>query len=374
VKLPALKLPFLKLPASASGATLSPRVRRILALSGYPLFYLFCLFLFAYFTFPYERLRERLLVELEAQRQGNPSSQRVEIESLGPYWFSGVSMKGLSLVSPSRPGAESGASSKLTFDNAHVRVSLLPLLIGRVTISFGAKAFDGTIDGWTRASSDERRIEVSLDDLNMANLSALGDAIGGLPMTGTMNGKLDFVLPEQKLSKATGNVSISITDFTAADGKAKIAGKLALPELKVGNVEIAGEAKDGVLKITKLGAQGKDLDLAGEGRISMRESFSDSLADLNLRFRFSDSYKTKNEMTKSLFGAPGSNMPALFELADPRIRTSKRPDGFYGWHMVGQIKDPRFEPSPAGGMGGPSNGPRMGPMPSPQPPPSPTGN
>jgi type II secretion system protein N len=366
VKLPAFNLSFLKLPAS--GATLSPRLRRILALSGYPLFYLLCLFLFAYWTFPYERLRERLLVELDAQRQGNPNSQRVEIQSLGPYWFSGISLKGLSLVSP-RTGNDPGPASKLTFDDAHVRVSMLPLLIGRVTISFGAKAFEGTIDGWTRASSDERRIEVSLDDLNMAKMSSLGDAIGGLPMTGVMNGKLDLVLPEQKVSKANGNLSIAITDFTAADGKAKIAGKLALPELKVGTLDIVGEAKDGILKISKLGAQGKDLDLAGEGRISLRDPFSDSVADLNLRFRFADAYKTKNEMTKSLFGAPGSNMPALFELADPRIRSSKRPDGF-GWHMVGQLKDPRFDPAAAGGMGGPTQRP----MP-PQPPPmNPMGN
>jgi len=84
----------------------------------------------------------------------------------------------------------------------------------------------------------------------------------------------------------------------------------------------------------------------------LRDPFAYSTADLNVRFRFADGYKTKNEMTKSLFGAPGSNMPALFELADPRIRTSKRPDGFYGWHMVGQVSNPRFEPSAGGGSAG----------------------
>jgi hypothetical protein len=57
-------------------------------------------------------------------------------------------------------------------------------------------------------------------------------------------------------------------------------------------------------------------------------------------------------MTKSLFGAPGSSMPALFELADPRIKMSKRADGFYGWHMSGLLKDPRFDPAPAGGGSG----------------------
>jgi type II secretion system protein N len=347
VKLPAF-LSSLKLPASV---TVSPRVKRVLALSGYPLFYLMCLFLFAYFTFPYERLRERLLVELDAQRQGNPNAQRIEIQSLGPYWFSGVSLKGLSIVTP-KTGVDAGSPpSKMTFDKAHVRVSILPLLIGRVTVNFGAKAFDGSIDGWTRANSEGRRIEAALDDIDMSKMSLLGDMIGGLPMSGTLNGKMEFTLPEQKLMKATGSVSLSISDFAAGDGKTKIAGKLALPQLNVGAFELSGEAKDGVLKIAKLGAQGKDLDLAGEGRLSLRDPIGDSISDLNLRFRFSDSYKTKNEMTKSLFGAPGSTMPALFELADPRIKNAKRADGFYGWHMVGQLKDARFEPSAAGSPG-----------------------
>jgi len=355
VKLFAIDVSALKLPTMTA---LPPRIRRIVALSGYPLFYLFCLFLFAYFTFPYQRLKERLLVELEAQRQNNPSAQRIEIQSLGPYWLSGVTLKGLTLISP-RTGAAGiePDASKLTFDQAHVRVSLLPLLIGRVTVTFGAKAFDGSIDGWTRASSEGRSIEASLEDIDVSKMSMLGDLVGGLPMAGTMNGKMAWMLPDQKLSKATGMLSITISDFAAADGKTKIAGKLALPQLNVGTFELAAEAKDGILKINKLGAQGKDLDLAGEGKISLRDVFSDSLSDLYLRFRFSDSYKMKNEMTKSLFGAPGSNVPALFELADLRIKNAKRADGFYGWHMVGQLKDPRFESSPTGGPGGASAAP-----------------
>ncbi len=122
MKLPEIKLPQLNIK-------LSPKMRRTLALSGYPLFYLFCLFLFAYWTFPYERLKERLLVELETQRGTNPNAQHVEIDSLGPYWFSGISAKGLRLITPKPPGTEGDtAPSKLSFDEAHVRVSLLPLL------------------------------------------------------------------------------------------------------------------------------------------------------------------------------------------------------------------------------------------------------
>jgi type II secretion system protein N len=364
-------LSALKLPRSL--AELSPRVRRILLLSGYPLFYLFCLILFAYFTFPYGRLKDRLLADLEAQRQSNPNAQRVEIQSLGPYWFSGISLKGLSLITPRTGSAEGPATSKLTFDQAHLRVSLLPLLIGRVTLTFGAKAFDGSIDGWTRSNSEGRRIEASFDDVNVGKITTLGDMMGGLPLSGTLNGKMEWVLPDQKMTKASGTLSVKISDLTAGDGTTKIAGRLALPQIKIGTLELVGEAKDGILRVTKFGAEGKDLDLAGEGKIALRDPVTDGIADMTIKFRFADGYKTKNEMTKSLFGAPGSTMPALFELADPRIKSSKRPDGFYSWHMVGQLKDARFEPA-SGGVTSSSAISMPRPMPPPPPVPSPGGN
>jgi type II secretion system protein N len=270
-------------------------------------------------------------------------------------------MKGLRIISPRAPGSDGDLPpSKLSIDEAHVRVSMFQLLIGRVTLWFGGKAFGGTLDGWTRANSDGRVLEVNVENVDIGQIDAIGEMAGGLPLSGTLKGKLAWSLPEQKLSKATGTVTLSIADLTAGDGKTKLAGKLALPKLSVGAFDLEAEAKEGALKIDKLGAQGQDLDLSGEGKISLRDQFSDSLADLYLRFRFADGYKGKNEMTKSLFGAPGSSAPALFELADPRIRTSKRPDGFYGWHMAGALKDPRFEPAPTGGSGGPTPGGKGG--------------
>ena len=254
-----MKLPELNI-------TLSPRARRILALSGYPLFYLFCLVLFAYFTFPYERLKERILVEFEAQRGGGPSPQHLEIESLGPYWFSGLSATGVRLTSPRPPGPDGDRpASKVVFDKAHARISLFPLLIGRVSLSFGAKAFGGEIDGWTRTNSDGRKLELELSGVDIGAIDPIVDTVG-LPMTGTLQGKIDLSIPEQKLVKATGTIELSVADLTAGDGKAKLQGKLALPKLNVGQLDLAGDTKDGIVKFTKFGAQGKISTLPGRGR------------------------------------------------------------------------------------------------------------
>ncbi len=122
-------------------------------------------------------------------------------------------------------------------------------------------------------------------------------------------------MAEAKASKATGTVSIEIEDVaTVGDGKAKIGGMLALPRAVVGTVSITGEAKDGVLKISKLSAGGKDVEIQGDGRVQLRDALPDSLCDLNVRFKINDSYRTKSENTKTLFGTPGSTAPALFDL------------------------------------------------------------
>jgi hypothetical protein len=119
--------------------------------------------------------------------------------------------------------------------------------------------------------------------------------------------------------------------------------------MTLGTLTLAAEAKDGVLKIGKLFASGKDLDLQGEGRIAMRDVALSSTADMTARFRINDAYRTKSDVTKSLFGAPGSTTPPLFELADPKIKQAKRPDGSYGWNLRGQLAHLDFTPAPAAG-------------------------
>jgi type II secretion system protein N len=327
------------------------RLAKILPWVGYPAFYLFCLFIFAYWTFPYERLRDRIVAEFERQQHQSGGTQRLTIDSLGPYWLSGLYAKGVRIVMPPPPGSDPDKRpAEIAIDEGHVRVSLLPLLVGRVSITFGAKAFGGNIDGFTTTSGDDRRLEVELDKVDLTNLDPIASMVG-LPLVGTLDGKLDLTIPEQKLQKANGTIDVTIRDLAAGDGKAKIGGKLALPKLNVGELTLSGEAKDGVLKITKLAAAGQDLDLTADGKILLRDPTNESIADVYLRFKFADGYKNRNDMTKSLFGSPGSSMPALFEL-DPRVKQSKRSDGFYGWHMMGPLRDAQFNPAPAGSAPG----------------------
>ncbi len=328
---------------------LSPSWQRALKVSGYSTFYSLMLLIFCYLTFPYERLRDRVVDEFNA-RQTGPSPLKLELDEVSSYWLSGIEAEGIRLISPPKPvtspeeGAPVPKPTVLTIEHAHARLSLLSLLIGSVKIHFGATAFDGSISGQTSESDGNRQMEVELSDISLDKATLLGDVIG-LPLAGKLNGALEFTLPEGKVSKADGKVNLKIQGLSAGDGKAKIRDTIALPRLEAGDLTFAGEAASGQLKVSELGTQGPDLELASEGSIRLRDPFPSSLLTLTTRFHFTDRYTNKSETTRGIFGAPGSTIPGLFDL-DPKNKRAKSADGFYGWRVSGLLNQPVFTPHP----------------------------
>jgi len=320
---------------------------------AYPLVYVFCLILFCSWTFPYAKLKDRVVQGFNAQQRAAGSHNELEIEDMGSSFVTGVKMEGVRLMGPpSEPGK---APSEMKIDEVTARLSLLPLLVGNRDVSFHAKAFGGRIDGsFDDRGEKEKDFAVTIDNVEVGQLTPLVELVG-LPLEGTLSGSLKIEMPEGKASKANGTLSLETDALSVGDGKAKIKGALALPRVSVGSLTIAGEAKDGLLKVTKFGSTGKDVEIQGDGRIQLREIAMESNCELNIRFKINDAYRTKSDVTKSLFGAPGSTAPALLELADPRVKQSKRPDGFYGWRARGMLAHLDFAPNAVGGApSGPS--------------------
>ncbi|KYF79594.1 hypothetical protein BE11_36150 [Sorangium cellulosum] len=342
------------------------RLLKIAKWAVYPLFYLFCLGLFGYLTFPYDRLKDRLIAEFDRaqQKRGSGPAQRLEIDELDAYWFTGVEMRGVRLIMPpnevgssSRASAAAFASgdaakdgapkpSVIEIDEAHARLKILPLLIGRMRVSFWASVFGGEVEGVVPMGKSGGDMHVEVSDVELAKVGPLGDVLG-LPIAGTLSATLELDAPEGKFNKANGTLEVSAKEVSVGDGKTKIQGLIALPEAKLGELVLSAEAKEGVLKITKMTANGSDLELDGDGKVNMREPWNNSTADLYVRFKFTDAYRSKNDLTKSLLGAPGSNMAGLIEMQQPKMKRSKRADGFYGWHIHGALKRPRFDPHAA---------------------------
>ena len=334
----------------------------------YPAFYLFCLVMFGYCSFPYDRLKDRLIAEYTLSQQAKSRTtppNRLEIDEVDSYWISGLEMEGVRLILPPAEETPSFGVAKVQGEEgkpapkdtvievaeAHARVRILPLLIGRVKVDFWAKAFGGEVSGLVPVGATSGPVEVELEEVDLGQVPVL-TAMVGLPLKGIANGTLELEATEGKFNKANGALDLTVKDVSVGDGVTKVKGAIALPEAKLGDLVITAEAKDGVLKVTKFSAPGPDIELVGDGKVAVREPWNDSNADLYLRFKFADVYRSKNDVTKSLLGVPGSTAPALFELADPKIKKAKRADGFFGWHIHGALKRLKFDPSTADGPSG----------------------
>jgi type II secretion system protein N len=322
---------------------------------AYGLAYLFAFVLFAYLSFPYDRLRQYLVSSYNAAQVGlNPD--RLEIDSLSWSWrFPGVVAKGVRLtMGTAEPKPEATTVDAAAEDGkppppkvleaSQIYVSLSPiaLLSGARAASFGAQALGGEISGWAKDSSSARRLELQLDGVNPGAVPQLAAAIG-LPLSGRLSGHIAVDLPENNMTKAEGTVDLAAEDLVIGDGKAKIQGMIALPELHMGAFTLKAGITAGRLKLDECVAQGRDIDLALTGGLRLRKKLEASLAELELKFSFSEKYKTQNELTKTLFGDPNSKIPGLFDTATSTLLT-KNEDGSYSARLYGSFN--RLKPKP----------------------------
>lgn len=316
---------------------------------GYPLFYLVCLVVFLVLTFPFDKLRDRVVATFNAQQGKSSSPQRLAIDELGSHWLTGVKAKGVRLTTPASDPTKPDA--KIVLDEVRASVSLLGLLVGTRDVSFGVDAFDGTIKGTFVESSKERKVDVTIENLDMSKVEAIAASVG-FPLEGKLDGTLSFLLPEGKASKASGKVKLDIRDMFAGNAKELTVktplGPFTLPRLKVGAFSIEGEAKDGVLKLSKIGASGGDVEVNGDGRVQLRENANDAGLDASLKFKINDAYRNKNDKTKMLFGTPGGKDKPMLEM-DPRMAKAKNAEGFYGLTVRGTLGRPDVQPASSGG-------------------------
>ena len=323
---------------------------------AYGFAYLFTFVLFAYLSFPYDRLRQHVVSMYNAAQTG-PNPDRLEIDSLSWSWrFPGILARGVRL---SIPSPEPKSATEVTVDasaeearppapqvleaaQVYVSFSPLALLTGARAASFGAQALGGEISGWARDSTALRRLELQLDGVNPGAVPQLA-ALIGLPLSGRLSGHIALDLPENNLMKAEGSVELAAEDLVLGDGKAKIQGMIALPELHMGAFTLKAGITGGRLKLDECVAQGKDVDLALTGGLRLRKRLEASLAELELKFSFSEKYKGQNDLTKALFGQPDSKIPGLFDTATNGLLT-KQEDGSYAARLYGPFN--RLKPKP----------------------------
>ncbi len=316
------------------------RLRRYAPKIGYPIFYLFCFIVFLSWTFPYDKLKERLVATFNAEQRAATTPQELSIEELGPSFVTGVEAIGIRLVSPSHDPKKPNAS--LLIDKARARISLLGLLVGNKNVTFSVEAFDGAAEGSFADSGKARAIDLTFDGMDLAHVATITES-AGFPLAGRLYGTLKLDLPEGKASKANGTIDLEVREMFAGDDKGLTIktqlGPFTLPRLKIGHFVIAGEAKDGVLKLSKIGASGGDVDVVGDGRVQLRERATDAHLDVNLKFKINDTYRMKDDKTQLLFGTPDGKQKPMIEMT-PDMARAKTADGYYALRIGGTLAKP----------------------------------
>jgi type II secretion system protein N len=334
-----MKLPF----------ELPPWWRRVIPWIAWPAFYLFCLGLFARCTFPYNRIAQRAVATFNAS-EAPTTGRRIEIGSMTGHWLFGVKAREVRFISPPPPPGEDGKPlPPKVAELASVWASVSPLrrLFGTLAVSFGAEAGDGTLAGRFVDAADRRKVELSADGIAVEGLPLIAESVG-VPLFGRAFGNVELDFPEKRLSLAEGKINLTIEELGVGDGRTKIRDLAALPRIAAGKLELDAEIVQGKVDLKKLSAKGPDLEVDASGQVRLRDLYAMSAADLSLRFKFEDKYKSKNDVTKGLFGEPGSSIPGLLDL-DPRMKQAKQDDGSYVWGITGQMARPTLVPGGSGG-------------------------
>ena len=173
-------------------------------------------------------------------------------------------------------------------------------------MSFHIDALGGAIDG----SYDEKRQGArgrrqSRRRRPQASRRACADS-SACPSRAGSSGTIKLTLPEGKASKGTGTVNLE-GRATSPSATARRSSRDALDcrSSPSARSRFNAEAKDGILKVTKFAAGGKDLELTGDGKVQMRELATESTLDVNLKFKINDGYRGKSEITKSALRRAG---------------------------------------------------------------------
>lgn len=305
-------------------------VRQVLRWAAYPVFFLFCFVFFAYQTFPYDRLADRIVQE--ARKRG----YELEIIDLTHAGLTGLTFENIRLVLP--PEDDSSPSLDVIFDELTVKASLFSLLSDSKSYSFDAELAGGDADGDLTVGQDNLDIDAELQDIDLKAIPALR-RFTKIPLAGIVNGDIELTMPSE-VSESTGDVTLTIQGLKIGDGKSQLEipgwGGLTVDEADAGNLELIATIEDGTATIERAESAGSDLDLAMLGNIRLARPLERSVLDLMFRAKVEDAYKKRSP-----------KVATMFDLASAGLKSAMTTDGAIQYVISGSLGG-RLRPRPAG--------------------------
>ncbi|MDF1562204.1 MAG: type II secretion system protein GspN [Deltaproteobacteria bacterium] len=290
---------------------------------GYGLVFLLAFGVTLYYSFPYEVIGDRVLASAE-----EAIGARVEVDSLAPYWITGLSAESVTLTFPAtKPGKEDFV---LTLEQVRVRLKPLASLFGSPTaaVAIALGEGKGAIEGDV-SLLDENRINavLAIQSLALGELGSVWDKVG-LGFAGNVSGELDLVLPQNLPTALDGGGRLEIAGAQFGGGMIK---GFTVPGMDLGTFELNVTAEKGKLDfVPPLEIDGKDLAAEIAGSIELRPLLATSRGDLQLRFKPTDAFWKANA--------------TLAGLAKAMLEGAKDKDDYYAYDLSGPLGRPNFAP------------------------------
>ncbi len=327
---------------------LTSNQRKALKWVGYPLLALLTFVFTLAYTFPYDRLKDKIV-------EGLSDTYDVSIMAVEPTLVPGTFVI-KTMVLRTRPKTAEEKPVVVLIDEIEVDVGVMSAILWSVDfasigIDIEAKIAGGSLGLEIEHEKGSNTVSLAAHTkmLPIGSMPGVAEAVG-LPMTGGLTADIDVTLPKGKWSKANGNIKFSCIGCTVGDGVAKMKMKpppgaansrrakrrnlfagdgLTVPRLNLGAVlgEIA--IKKGTGDIKTFSAKSQDGFLTMEGEIDFKDPFKESLFPGCMTFGFSEDLKTRE--------------PKFMGIEAGLPPKAKQPDGSYAIPTKGKLVELRFD-------------------------------
>lgn len=271
-------------------------------------------------TFPGDAMKQRLI--MEAGTRG----WQIEVERVAAGGLLGVRARDVKL--------ETASGLAVPIEDVTASIRLLPLLVGRRSLAFDARLYDGRVRGSADLSGDARRVVLEVEGVDLGQALPLRKA-SGLDLLGTITGTADVVLsgPDRK---PAGRVDLSVKEAGIAGGQLPVPGMgsaLPLPRIGLGELVAAVKLGDGKATFEKLEAAGGDADVRGEGvYLVLQQRLESSPVFGKARVRIHDAFWSR------------SGAQAFKGVAEAALASAKGSDGAWTFNVTGSVGHPRVQP------------------------------
>lgn len=288
---------------------------KIIKYIGYFFLFVFCFFLFLYWTFPYGQLKERFISSAEASL--GPEYD-VKIEEFSPSFFTGAVLKQVKVVK------HDGNKAVTAWEAAKVklRASIGTLLFGKRSFKFSVKNQKSYMSGSFKMGDDGYSLNGSLENFNIGDIGAFA---GDIKLSSAIDGDIKLNINNKQMLQSLGTIGLSLDDIKIKEGAWMVQGSEAFkwPELivsKEGGI-LKMELGRGALKLKELSLKDGDIKLLLSGDIFMSSNVK------NYRINLSGNFSVSPKVEQAL--------PILF-----MVEKYKQADGSYPISITGRIAQP----------------------------------